>query len=258
MIMCFSGTGNSRYVAKCIAEITGDRILDLNCLIKQGGRITETQDDSLVIVSPTYAWRLPRIVEQSVRNAELHPRCRAWFVMTCGDEIGNAGRYNAQLCANRGLTYMGTAGIVMPENYLAMFEVPDAGTARQIIHEAVPEIRRAAGKIVRGEAFSASHVSLLDWFKSQLVNPVFYALLVRARAFRTDARCVGCGKCTEVCPMNNIRLQAGRPVWGADCTHCMACICRCPQEAIEYGNRSKGKSRYLCENALDQETVEST
>ena len=69
-----------------------DRILDLNCLIKQGGRITETQDDSLVIVSPTYAWRLPRIVEQSVRNAELHPRCRAWFVMTCGDEIGNAGR----------------------------------------------------------------------------------------------------------------------------------------------------------------------
>ena len=92
MIMCFSGTGNSRYVAKCIAEITGDRILDLNCLIKQGGRITETQDDSLVIVSPTYAWRLPRIVEQSVRNAELHPRCRAWFVMTCGDEIGNAGR----------------------------------------------------------------------------------------------------------------------------------------------------------------------
>ena len=27
-------------------------------------------------------------------------------------------------------------------------------------------------------------------------------------------------------------------------THCMACICYCPKEAIEYGKKSKGKPRY--------------
>ena len=33
---------------------------------------------------------------------------------------------------------------------------------------------------------------------------------------------------------------------GNQCTHCMACICRCPSEAIEYGKHSIGKPRYVC------------
>ena len=40
-------------------------------------------------------------------------------------------------------------------------------------------------------------------------------------------------------PLNNIRLENGKPVWGKHCTHCMACICDCPKEAIEYGKRAK-------------------
>ena len=56
--------------------------------------------------------------------------------------------------------------------------------------------------------------------------------------------CIGCGKCVELCPLNNIHLENGKPVWGKNCTHCMACICYCPKEAIEYGKKSKGKPRY--------------
>ena len=56
--------------------------------------------------------------------------------------------------------------------------------------------------------------------------------------------CIGCGKCEKLCPMNNITLPNDRPVWGDNCTQCMACICYCPKEAIEYGKRSVGKPRY--------------
>mgnify|MGYP002951794102 FL=1 len=56
--------------------------------------------------------------------------------------------------------------------------------------------------------------------------------------------CIGCGLCQDVCPLNNIRLVDGKPDWGNSCTHCMACICRCPKEAIEYKNKSVGKRRY--------------
>ena len=41
-----------------------------------------------------------------------------------------------------------------------------------------------------------------------------------------------------------IRLIDKKPVWGEKCTHCMACICYCPAEAIEYGIKSLGKPRY--------------
>ena len=57
-------------------------------------------------------------------------------------------------------------------------------------------------------------------------------------------RCIGCGKCEKLCPLNNITLQNARPVWGTNCTQCMACICYCPTRAIEYGKKSAGKPRY--------------
>ncbi len=76
---------------------------------------------------------------------------------------------------------------------------------------------------------------------SGLINTLFYPLVVSARKFYAADVCIGCGKCTEVCPLNNVSLKDGKPLWEDQCTHCMACICKCPKEAIEYGNRSKGK-----------------
>ena len=41
MIFCFSGTGNSRYIAKRIAEALEDDIIDLNARIKASGYIEQ-------------------------------------------------------------------------------------------------------------------------------------------------------------------------------------------------------------------------
>ena len=56
--------------------------------------------------------------------------------------------------------------------------------------------------------------------------------------------CIGCGQCAKRCPMNNVAIKDGKPVWGRNCTHCMACICYCPVSAIEYGKKSVGQPRY--------------
>ena len=44
----------------------------------------------------------------------------------------------------------------------------------------------------------------------------------------------------------DITLTDGRPVWGGNCTHCMACISRCPKHAIEYGKGTERRRRYVC------------
>lgn len=77
--------------------------------------------------------------------------------------------------------------------------------------------------------------------------PVFYRFFVKADAFRATDACTGCGRCVELCPLNNVHLKNGKPVWGKNCTHCMACICYCPKEAIEYSEKSKGKPRHHVE-----------
>lgn len=96
-----------------------------------------------MLVTPTYAWRIPRVVRDWLLRTELRGAKRAWFVMTCGSEIGYAERYNRTLCRKKGIACMGTAQIVMPENYIAMFDAPQADEAREIVARAEPEIEPA-------------------------------------------------------------------------------------------------------------------
>ena len=244
MILYFSGTGNSKYVAQRIADALDEPLCSLNNRIKLGDTAPVETGGRLIIVTPTYAWRIPRIVREWLRNTTLTGAKQAWFVMTCGGEIGNADKYNHALCQEKGLTCMGTAQIIMPENYIAMFGAPQASEARQIVSKAEPDIDRAIAAIAAGEQFPPTRNNLYDRFMSGPVNPIFYSFFVKAKAFTASDACVSCGQCVERCPVNNITLQNGRPVWGGGCTHCMACICYCPTEAIEYGKKSLGKPRY--------------
>ena len=164
--------------------------------------------------------------------------------MTCGSEIGDADRYNRRLCQAKGLACMGTAQIIMPENYIAMFNAPQVEEARQIVARAEPDIDNAIAAVRDDRAFPPSRRKLYDRFMSGPVNPIFYSCFIKANAFTAGDTCTGCGQCVRRCPTNNIALQNGKPVWGQDCTHCMACICYCPAEAIEYGKKSLGKPRY--------------
>lgn len=244
MVLYFTGTGNSRYIASRIAGATGDTLFCINDRIKAGDTSPVATGARVVIVVPTYAWRIPRLVRRWLMQTELTGAAQAWFVMDCGGAVGNAGRYNRRLCRQKQLAYQGTAQIVMPENYIALFHAPQAEKARRIIARAEPDIDRAIAAIQAGHPLAPRPVTLHDRFLSGLVNPYFYAFIVKAKAFTVSDGCVGCGECARRCPTNNITLKDGRPVWGRHCTHCMACICYCPKEAIEYGEKSVGQPRY--------------
>ncbi len=244
MVLYFTGTGNSRYLAGRIADALHMPLYDLNACIKAGNTTPVQTGRDVVLVTPTYAWRIPRIVSEWLRKAELTGAERIWFVMDCGSEIGNAAKYNRQIAEQKHLHYMGTAQVVMPENYIAMFNAPQTEQAQNIVREAEPEIQNVIVHIEAGQEFSKPRNNPYDRFMSSAVNPIFYKKFVKADAFTASDACIGCGKCAQLCPLNNIHLENGKPVWGKVCTHCMACICYCPKEAIEYGQKSVGKPRY--------------
>ena len=244
MILYFSGTGNSKYVAQRIADALGDTLFNMNDRIKARDSSPIETGERIVFVTPTYAWRIPRIVQDWLLKTDLIGAKRAWFVMTCGSEIGNADKYNRELCTEKAISCMGTAQIVMPENFIAMFNAPTVEEARRIVAKAEPFIDRAIAAIRAGHMFSPPRKKLYDRIASSAVNPVFYPLFVKANSFTASDVCIGCGKCEKLCPLNNITLQNARPVWGTNCTQCMACICYCPTRAIEYGKKSAGKPRY--------------
>ena len=128
-----------------------------------------------------------------------------------------------------------------------MFPVPKPSTAQKIIRNAEPSIVATTNSIANGLEFPEGKITFIDRLKSSVVNRVFYAMGIKAGPFRVTDACIGCGRCAKLCPLNNIHLTDAKPQWNKNCTHCMACICCCPVEAIEYGRKSVGKPRYHCE-----------
>ena len=116
----------------------------------------------------------------------------------------------------------------------------------KIIIVAGRTILRIVKAIKNDKYLELGKVPLADKICSTVVNKAFYAFIVKAKKFYSKDTCISCGKCEKVCPLSNVTLVDGKPKWGKDCTHCMACICKCPTEAIEYGKASQGKPRYQC------------
>ena len=244
MILYFTGTGNSEYAAKKLAAALGEETMPLMERIRHNDTSPLESETPWIVCTPTYAWQLPHIVRDHLRRTLLRGSKEIYFVMTCGGEIGNADKYNRELCAEKAISCMGTAQIVMPENYIAMFFAPQADKARQIVAKAEPDIDRAIADIQADQPFAPTRNNLYDRFMSGPVNPIFYKFFVKANAFTASSACIGCGQCAKRCPMNNVAIKAGKPVWDRNCTHCMACICYCPVSAIEYGKKSVGQPRY--------------
>ena len=209
MVLYFTGTGNSRYLARRIAEGLEMPLYDLNAYIKAGDTAPVQTGRDVVLVTPTYAWRIPRVVSGWLGKTALTGAERIWFVMDCGSEIGNAAGYNRQLAAQKHLHYMGTAQIIMPENYIAMFNAPQKEQARSIVEQAEPELQKVLTRLKAGQEFPPPRENLYDRLMSGPVNPVFYRFFVKADAFRATDACIGCGHCKSAgcCVFNDDQVN---------------------------------------------------
>lgn len=246
MVLYYSGTGNSEYTAKRISNIIDDDCINLFDKLRNNDFSEISSDKPFVIVTPTYGWQIPHILRDWIINTQLSGNKNIYFVMTCGGDIGNAAKYLKKICQSKNMNFMGCAEIIMPENYIALFDVPENNEALAIIDKAEPIIDKTAQLILKNKHIDNTSVGIFGKLKSSIVNAVYYPVFLHAKKFTVSDACVSCGKCADLCVMNNIKISNGRPEWEDNCTHCMACICRCPAEAIEYGSKSKGKPRYHC------------
>ena len=159
MILYYTGTGNSAYTARRIANAIGDEAADLFERLRDNDTSPLESQKPWVIVTPTYAWRIPRIVRDWLDKTELRGSRDIYFVMTCGSEIGNAGSYIEKWCRSKGFVFKGCAEVVMPENYIVMFKAPSPKDEAEIIvrangthsgrHKKRQKLCKAAGKARR-------------------------------------------------------------------------------------------------------------
>ncbi len=245
MILYFSGTGNSRFVAKHLGHFLSDEVISINDLLKSKQSQTFRSEKPFVFVVPSYMSRMPLKVEEFLMNCHFQGHRHAYFILTAGQAIGNADQYCQKICQHHHLNYCGTQGIQMPANYVVMYDVLDKSEASQKAQEVLPVIENIGRMIQNNETLINDQLRGNKLF-SYFAVP-FNKLMVGSKKFHVEEGCIGCGQCTHVCPLNNIQLVDGKPVWKQDCMHCMACISVCPKRVIQYGNQTKKRNRYYLE-----------
>ena len=249
MILWYSGCGNSRFVADTLAHgLNDDNMVFIPEAARMGTTLEFGPDDVLGIVFPVYSWSVPKLVSEFLHTAPIKGKPAYIFAaVTCGDETGLTVKHLMKDLAKQDLTLDAFFSFQMPETYINLpgfkLDTPEnaqrkISAAESSLPETVKLIRqRAKGNFDRLKGGSA-------FLKSNILKPLFYALLITDRKFRVSDDCIGCGICAKNCPLQNITIENGRPRWNGHCTNCMSCYHRCPKNAINFGTATQGKGQY--------------
>ena len=165
-----------------------------------------------------------------------------------GGYAGISGILGRQIIKRKGIIFKGRAELTMPRNYIANDHYPELSQdeIEKRIRDTRDSLPAIAATIRSGGVLKARHVWLFESLITVPFNPVWCRIRQPVRAFYTTDKCVSCGLCARLCPLNLIHLENGKPIWsGKSCAHCMSCIQNCPAEAIEYVSITPGKKRYL-------------
>ena len=246
MVLFFSATGNTEFIARQLALKLGDDCLNLLDRVKRGDHSPLHSEKPFIICAPVYVCEMPRFLARYLKQQTFTGSREVYFIFTSGGYAGISGQLAKAMVRKKKMKYLGHAEFKMPRNYVANDHYPmlPAEQVQERILNSCRHLEEVVADIQAGRKLKARHVWLLETIITVPFNPVWSKLKYKTDDFYVTEGCVGCGRCERLCPLNNISLKERKPVWGQECTHCMACIANCPTEAIEYGTISQTKEKY--------------
>lgn len=254
MIIYFTGTGNSHFAAKFLADKTNEvliNIADINNRKSETGEVpsnfTLSFGERLGIVFPVHSWGPPKalldIIDVITLNFEEKPFCYA--VATCGKNAGNSMKVMDRHLLAKRLKLDSAYTLVMPNNYIILGDIYSQEKQDRLLNESKFEIEKISSEVIeRKSGIFRIEKGTLPFILTGVFNKAFNSAPNRAAKFYHTDACTGCGTCEKVCPCHNIIVDKN-PTWGNNCSQCLACIHRCPERAIEYGKSTKNKGRYV-------------
>lgn len=252
MIFYFTGTGNSLYVAQNIAENQYDELISIaECMRNKRFDFQLNEREKIGFSFPVYFWGMPTVVEEFLHklNFTQYDNHYAYVVLNCGGNIGNSDNMFKKIMREKGVEIKTVFSVFMPDNYILLMDLltPEdkiqpllAQTDKRLIaiNEAIANQEPGNLKLHKGK---------MAWLQSTIMH-TYYKNDRSTKPFHATDDCISCGLCAEICPCEAISLSEGKPVWRGKCTQCLGCLHRCPVKAVEYGNKTVGKGRYINPN----------
>ena len=260
MIFCFSGTGNTRWAAQHLADVTGERLVVMSDSANNDVTYVLSETERIGFCFPVHGWQPPRLVRNFIRRLSLSsaqplPSHFCYALVTCGDSIGLTMEMLNEELSKKGLHTHSSFSLVMPESYvcLPLMYTDTPQREKEKISRATEDLNTYARLITeRRENEHHTQRGVMPWVLSHVIGAYFNSRMISDRKFTVDTdACIHCGLCAKSCPVDNIKMTGKSanesvPEWLHDgrCTCCLSCYHHCPRHAINYGNITRRRGQY--------------
>lgn len=252
MIFYFSGTGNSLYAAKILAEKLKEPLMDIAPICREDAPkfyYTPAMGERIGFVFPVYAWQPPAAVKKFIQKLNLQGNETPYMFAVCtmGGSAGKTMDIFRNWLEKKEMVLQSGYSLEMPDNYVVLFEVENRNEEDKKLSHADFMLQKIAKAILRErQRFFPVKKGGLPRVKSRVFNPLFQRFYRDTKRFYATGECIGCGRCKTVCTSGCIHMQDEHPVWDKGrCNMCLACLNRCPKHAIQYGKKTESRGRYV-------------
>lgn len=122
MILYFSATGNGKYIAEQIAAETDDKAISIVDCISEGKYLFK-DEKILGIITPTYFWRLPRIVTEFLEKITIE-NCKYTFLLASyGISIRQPVAMAREILKRKGQKFDAYYSVIMPDTWTPIFNL---------------------------------------------------------------------------------------------------------------------------------------
>jgi ferredoxin/flavodoxin len=254
VIYYFSGTGNTLFVARDIAEGLGASLIPIVSLVDNPG--INVDSDISGIVYPVYYGELPGIVKEFAEKLDKLEGKYIFAVCTFGGSAGDSLRSLRKIIRSRGGELSATYGVHMPQNAFYKFWEKHETLYRNWRSKKLKKVVSNTEARKTGDFFTNVIFDIIFKGIQAYVRPKYKQSFIKLSgassdlsveelihlndmSFTVNDDCTGCGTCAKVCPVNNIVMVGDRPTWQHRCENCIACYNFCPQKAIRNGIASE-------------------
>ena len=236
IIFYFSGTGNSLKVAKDIAsDIQDCELISMGNPHKLSGTY-----ERIGVVYPVYVVGMPVVVERFVKALDFSLNENSFIFAICTSGSGSAGGLTniSKIIGDKGGKLSYGESIRCFSNYVGLYAMGSdsdnkSKSQSQATKQVIKEIKSFAVKPpVKNSLMAVIH------------GPFIKSLANKDKGFNVSEACNGCTTCSKVCPVENIKMKDGKPIFLHHCEQCMACIQWCPKQSINIKNKTQNRGRY--------------
>lgn len=240
----FTGTGNTRLIGEAVRNHFEREGLFVTMVDMAGPEELPLRegDWTLGFLFPVYGLTLPKLVRKFIGNLPPGGN-REYFLIANGhSNTGKSRTAAARILDRKGYRLIGTASTFTPSSSIITEETEPEETAAGMREEALLKARHFAADLLMCRAeIEREETSFRNKAVSLLFSVAMPGMLLKKTS--VGSSCKSCGFCASICPVGNIAMSDGTPVWGKNCEVCMRCINYCPTRSIEMMN-SPGKRPY--------------